>query len=622
MRKFKYIALILSFCFIAILYTNVPICSAAANDLKLFGYENLYGHEDVGCTINHYDDGAEEDSFIMNYTINLWYNSEVNNKIYFLLDGSNNNFDDDVFYMQFTLTDKNNNIIPYSDSNARKTFDVVYDSDYGVSLKTKHTVSLEMLEEDYIVNNSYEYIFYDTTTSDADEGHYRYNTEFSGKLYALDFSDFEYRDFKLQSIEIKFHTDGNHPRDDKYFGGNFANLWNYDEASFQLLINDIPSYDPLKVSSIESVDDSIVVNFVNVPTYVDFKKIRIKDKNGINEYNLSLTRSNLNVALKVNNINLSSLGNNSYTILGYYYSTNGNEFFIPEDKTLNYSTYDIYYQCFAYTYARYNYSVGFLGSKKFSDSSIFIKMYDTVAKTRITNAVSLAIQYVYDYWTTTKHDYKNYDVKDVKDYPDSFFVNTDFEGVYKLPDDKRKVDVFLDNSPYMALFKELANAHSYMDFDYEFKTTNKIHREADNTLNYKLTRVRYFNTAGELVNGSFYENAMYVDSNGVVRNGNGEEQVGFTFDGYNIIDNKGNVVEPSMHEHSKFESEMADDVLREIILETAEDINDEANVWDWLKSKFKEASNVSRKIIAVLLILLGIIIVVLIWKFIRWVLKK
>lgn len=590
------------------------IAPVKAEDLNLYGFENLYGHENISCYSNNWNISSDEDSFGFIYNTN--FNLSKNQKLYFLLNDPYGTNDSDVFSIYFRMLV----------NDTYSSFAVQYDIDNGIEI-IHSSVILEKL--DYTITNSYSYEWYDSFEEDAVP--IKETINFKGNLYCLDFSNLEYDNFYLDYINVKFDADGNHPECNKN-EGDYAALYNYNDSYFQLLVDEFIFSDPLYLSSICEDNNQLLLTYENVPDYYNFNSVCITDKSGTTNYNLSKkSYDNGHLELVVNDIDLKGNGNNSYTIWSTSYSIGSQSVVYNHSKVVNYVTERVINSCYAYTYAQiHQNAIGFNNG-----SDIFIKMYDLTKNVRIKNVKDITLSY----------SYKSFGRKDTKQVlydcysKDLFRYDYDYnskEGkLYELPDAYRKVDVFYNSDngfvdTMLEIVKNWADAHSYDYFDYNFKTDRILYRDDNGNFVYDLAWVSYYSDVGTLIKGSFYPDSLYVDENGVVRDGYGVEKVGYTYDGYNISDANGNVVEPSQQAKSEAERENSRNTLMGFSQDVGDAFSDgQANLWskvaeliNKIKSKSSNAFNAIKIVITAIVSLFLFFIVYKVVKLIVKIFKK
>lgn len=575
MKKLKILSF-LSFIFGIMFFTN--IAPVKADDLHLFSYEEVYGFN------NHYysfvdNDRPEWSNF--KYGINLNMKMENDEIFYFSFNSLNDNNslifknnDNYHCYIMIDILDVERNVSGYisidpDDKGVLNNNEFSFDTD-------DESYPLELIDYGFEVENSFKKVSYNAEEDFNNNDQLITEHEFDklGELYSFNLNQLGTKgDIIINSITINYYSLPNivmhNWNEMAWYSSNvllFDNIYeNY--FSFDVLINRPLENLNTKVSKVYNDNNKLMIDFENVfdirPKKVKikitakesiftkiFELFNIKNTNVFEkEFNLTeISTENNIVSYKVDELSLSSLENATYCIYNYtFVDSNDNEYSVSDNRTVQYNTVKSTHQVYIPTLAQ-RYYTGIFGIRNYH-SVIFFNLYDLDTNEKITNLDKVFLKYNYDnFGKVVNKEYTWYTstpANSVDVYDGSKFSKDGL--VYKSNDEKGfKVDFqTTENNTWDKLLKNWADAHSYSYWNYCYGTSLKIHENDNYKLEYDLALATYYTKEGELTQGSAFENALWIDDNGKVLDAIGNEMSGYSFNGYNIIDPEGNIIEPT-----------------------------------------------------------------------------
>lgn len=251
----------------------------------------------------------------------------------------------------------------------------------------------------------------------------------------------------------------------------------------------------------------------------------------------------------------------------------------------------------------------------YSHTYSYISLYNREIG-RIENATKITLQYSHGdkFYMSKKMNYikitKTFEVKEydnIKDYKNENFDNGQ---VRKLKDEERQK--YITDYEFNIFEKMTGIKGGQFYSDYEFKIKGYLLNNKVDFIN-----VEYYNEEGSLEYGSGYKDCLNWDSEGNVYNGFGELQSNLKFNGVDIVDADGKIIEPDSTTH--FDLSQKESAIKSL---TVAVVDGQEDFWSKAKEAFSNLKTNANKAGIIVASVVGLLFVLLLIKLLIWIFKK
>lgn len=537
---------------------------------KLNTYSSLYDTEQVAITYNIDCDNKYECYY--NFNLPVCVNMNDEKYIYVVYDLSKIEYQYSNYVRNEFITIKIDN-----------------EKDYNFTLSKNGLITnsnAELIEQS---NNTY---LYKLDFSNIGDNHYITNINFK-ILY----------NFDLMKANEKIEDDAFNIQSE-YSGPTLTqiNYFDFIEACFNKSFSG--GYNFYFIDHISYEDKKIHIYLINTYNYatldyivIDSKTCQlIQDKDYINHYYISESDTSSLVSVGTHTFNINQLAykfNNEST---YHYINVNEEFTFISDKK--------YIETHAISLAKVDDPL--IG---YTHSYIYSALFNSIHG-RIENAQKVKLKFEYSKYKNFKKS-ENISLEYDISYNNEVKNQDKIGNIRKLNGDERMIaswePSFIEQWALAVQQIELAK----FQYDYEFKIQGYI---KENNLEY--CSVVYAVENGSIAYGSFYKNALNWDDLGNVYDGEGVLQEGYIYDGNNIIDADGNIVEP---ENNNIKNQLKSKAYEAL---GAAFKDGQKNFWNKVKDIFSNIKTGANKAAIIAAAIVGVLFVVLFIKLLRWIFKK